>query len=294
MPNATCARFEPAIAAMLDGTLDAASSAGLVDHLMHCASCNEVAAAMSMARDELKAVPEPDPQKRQPTSSARYGWWPPRSGLAWGVPLALVATLFLVIGYLLAPNSSVPAVHVAPDPSRAEKAAGSPAMIDPFASRSTPDEPRAAGNGHLSINCRPYCERLVLDGVNLGPSPVVKHRVQPGKHEVVGYKGKRSKRVTVVVKAERSRSVVLDMGDVVNPLAEETGRVSIACSPACERVLVDGRNIGASPIPGYRLPAGPHDFVFVRGKERKQRRVVVQAGKIFRINVLMSQEDMEW
>jgi len=319
MPDAACARFEPAIAAMMDGTLDAKASTTLVEHLRQCATCNEVAAAVSLVREDVRALPEPRPcDAVEPRVAMVPSWIVPRTVWARTVQLAMVAAVFLIVGYLLAPRSQPAATYVAPDPSLADPDVPrpEPVLIRPGGEASVAlpaptAEPsstqleeievlphpvlsapeRLDGSvGYVAITCQPACLRVEFDGASLGPSPIVRQKVAAGTHVVVAHWDAQKKAVTVAVEGGKTRSIALSMPDAPAPSAGGTGRVSVVCSPACERILIDGKNVGPSPLVQHRVVAGAHDFAFVRGSERKSQRVVIEDGTIVPIRVMMSGE----
>lgn len=74
----------------------------------------------------------------------------------------------------------VPHGGLLPAPLPAPAAAPSPA-----AETAAPAAPAAAGPGFLTIVCDPFCDAVLVDGKNLGPSPVVRAPLKPGSHSVV-------------------------------------------------------------------------------------------------------------
>lgn len=325
--NADCARFEPAIAAMIDGTLDAASSTELVEHLARCAGCNETAAALSLVRDELPALEGAPPAPRTPGTR----WWQPRSAGGWAAQLALVAAFFLLVGYLVAPRSTPSAEPVTSDPARTASAAvpqrpaspvpaptvvaspdtessspaphqpaeptpassGNTMAIDPFNAAEPTPAPADDAVGHLTVACRPLCDRVEIDGRDAGPSPVVRERVSVGKHVVVGRRGDRRKRLTVSVQPGRVSSLMFDLTDAKDPFADANAYISVACSPHCDQVLIDGKDAGSSPVARYRTTPGSHVVTTVRGNVRKTQRVKVEEGVLRRLHVQMGDAGQE-
>lgn len=292
MPESTCARFEPAIAAMIDGTLDATSSAALVEHLTRCTSCNEVAASLSLVRDELQHLPEPAPavmRRRSPSA-----WLVPKSPWAWAAQIGAVAALAMAAGYAFAVRS-YPPVIVAPDLARStsHSASPNPATATPTLSQSV--EPRAAladstspPTGYLSVNCVPHCDRVIVDGKLVGRSPAVRLAVAEGKHVIIGKSERRSKRTTVNVTRGMVSSLTLHLEpDGSNDSTNGEGRVSVVCTPYCDRILIDGADVGASPLVNHPVRAGSRRFEFRRGEIKKSRTVDVRAGTVFPIHVMM-------
>jgi hypothetical protein len=66
------------------------------------------------------------------------------------------------------------------------------------------------------------------------------------------------------------------------------GQLSVACSPACDAVLVDGRSLGPTPIARADVPAGTLTVVLRRtGQTQRQMSVVVKDGQLTALQVQM-------
>jgi hypothetical protein len=72
------------------------------------------------------------------------------------------------------------------------------------------------------------------------------------------------------------------------PSAGGTGTISIVCSPACDSVLVKGRDLGPSPIIGVAMPEGSYPVLLKRsGAPNKASVITVTAGKNAALRIKM-------
>ena len=76
---------------------------------------------------------------------------------------------------------------------------------------SSPTAPR--GTGALTVTCSPFCTSIVVDGINIGTSPIVGHAIAAGVHSVLLLKEDTpSKNMTVTIKAGETSRLSVDMG----------------------------------------------------------------------------------
>jgi hypothetical protein len=69
-PSDTCAELEPAIAAMVAGTIHRLELGRLVQHLGDCVVCSDVASRLTFFRPELDGIPDPVAPQRHASASA--------------------------------------------------------------------------------------------------------------------------------------------------------------------------------------------------------------------------------
>jgi serine/threonine-protein kinase len=109
--------------------------------------------------------------------------------VGWGVAALLVAAI-VGGGAYLARHSSDPArvdppdapSSVAPRPVADEPPARTDRLREAPPPRREP-EPRAAASGFITVGADPF-GTVYIDGVQIGPTPVVRHAVPPGRHTI--------------------------------------------------------------------------------------------------------------
>jgi len=133
-------------------------------------------------------------------------------------------------------------------------------------------------SGGLSVVTTPWTE-VVVDGEKIGTTPVVDHEVQQGKHEV--------KLVNSDLEISVSMSVTIEQGKttkIVRTFEVEasgsTGTLSVATTPAA-KILVDGKEVGTTPVSKITLEAGEHEVVIVHDGLgiHETLKVTIEAGK---------------
>ncbi len=125
--------------------------------------------------------------------------------------------------------------------------------------------------GTLSVTAHPWA-KVFVNGVELGSTPIVKHRLEPGKHKVklVNDKLGITKTFTVkIVKGEDTKLVknLTEKGD-----KGPTGTLSVTTTPWTV-VYVDGKKVGSSPLIKHKLKAGAHTVKLVN-KDLEIQKVV--------------------
>jgi hypothetical protein len=74
--------------------------------------------------------------------------------------------------------------------------------------------------------------------------------------------------------------------DLSEPVS--TGQLTVVCFPACEHVVVGGRELGPSPLWQHELPAGPVDVSVRAGAVTKRCHVEVGANPVTVLKLVMA------
>ena len=69
--------------------------------------------------------------------------------------------------------------------------------------------------------------------------------------------------------------------------ASPTGTLDVICTPDCDRIEIDGVDMGPSPLAPLQLKAGLHVVVLRRGNTHRQRLVTVSANETATVQVTM-------
>lgn len=80
------------------------------------------------------------------------------------------------------------------------------------------------------------------------------------------------------VPEDASRSKQVDHGATQTVRVPKTGILAVSVKPFAE-VFVDGTRIGTTPIPDYKLSAGPHQVRLVAGDKHEELTVTIEPGK---------------
>lgn len=180
---------------------------------------------------------------------------------------------------LLDPWSS-PTAPVSPVEPEAPGAASPSSPARPAASMTLDPWVGATGRGHVAVSSVPAA-RVSIDGTELGWTPLV-HALPAGTHRVtLEAEGHRSATVQVTVEAGGRSTVARRL----EPVDAAHGTLRVTSVP-WSRVLVDGRDLGPTPVIGVRLPAGRHQ-VTLRAADGREvtRSVVIEAGRASRLVV---------
>lgn len=114
---------------------------------------------------------------------------------------------------------------------------------------------RDTETGTLRVTTTPSGARILVDGTEVGVSPT-NAEVDPGPHQVEaeleGYQ-----RAGVTVSVERGQTAIAAMS-LEELTVERNGRLVCTSEPGGARVLVDGAEIGRTPITLPSLSAGEH------------------------------------
>ena len=293
----------------------------LQNHLEECADCNELAVRMgslpSPVREATSVAAQTGEFRLAPSDEANRTpplyWW-----LA-AAAFALFTGVFgLALGFAL--SSDEPALAAAPPPggTASPVPGGAPQVpvVTPFGvqplpgataqpsanagSVTTDDEPEPVspllnpfgpakplpqakqGDGFLTIMCAPSCDKVIADGRNLGPSPVVRRPLPAGVHSVALKRGSftKSVKVTIVSGKTTARRIEMDGLGADDP-ADGTsfGYLNVNCIPVCSKIFVGGRSLGPSPVVRHKLPAGRHTVTLHSGSDRRFRSVTIRQGQ---------------
>lgn len=114
--------------------------------------------------------------------------------------------------------------------------------------------------GSLVIEVSEEGASVTLDGKAVGTSPLPARKVKAGSYEVAAAKqGFQDARTTVVVAPGATTSASLR-------LVSDTGIADILSTPAGARVVVNGSDIGVTPLQGVRLPVGRQPITLTKAR----------------------------
>ncbi|MBI5537149.1 MAG: PEGA domain-containing protein [Deltaproteobacteria bacterium] len=302
-----CARFEPYVGAMIDGTMQASEVPGLCEHLAQCASCSDIAASLTMLQAQWGDVPDPRlvlrgrernlaPRTQPARGLGRAASARLRAGLQVGLLVGGALALGVWLGHRASTRTAV-VVASAPSSSAAGSAPSQPppesasvavlpaAPSQEPASSSRPPPLAASGKGYVSIQCQPSCESVLIDGVNAGPSPVIRREVAAGERRITLHRGTVSRDRVLKVKAGETIRLSVKMDEEA---AAESGYLTVVCSPFCDEVLVDGRSVGPSPVVHVPVPAGVHTVTLKRSGVVKTLSATIRSGEVTSWRVSMA------
>ncbi len=132
--------------------------------------------------------------------------------------------------------------------------------------------------GSLRVTSRPAGAGVLLDGEVLGYTPVKAGDLPVGEHVIDLWKGGREP-VREAVRIEGSETVKLAVHLVV-----AKGTLVVESTPAGATVLVDGAEMGRTPLRGHKLPRGEHRVVVAKEGLAPQVEVVrVEGGATARV-----------
>jgi hypothetical protein len=238
-----CEQAEVSIALLHEGLLTETRRANLVEHLEHCAACNETAT-------RVLALPAFDAPR--PTPSAEPSFWRTTT-LALGVTTVLASAAALLLFVKSEPPTvepvpvaaervqlrdpddrpgarvfaPAPVVSVDPPPVPLVQPtvavpplpAPPPPIKVPFVGGQTTASPKnddvlnpfAEDTGFLTVLCVPRCDAVSVSGKKLGPSPVLRAVVPVGTVTVSGRKGRSVRATTIVIKKGETSAVRLQL-----------------------------------------------------------------------------------
>jgi serine/threonine-protein kinase len=271
------------------------------------------------AVDEVRPMPVASPRPIKPSA--------PASGSGWKLVAALVAGLAL--GYALRdaadprePDASsgraqpagagVPAgstAHAMPASGETSTAprefterpiAPPPADVPPApgaaAPRAPSQAPAPAANGRLLIRSTPSGARVVLDGRNVGTTPVTVRDLAAGTHTVrVERGGYGSEQRRVSITADRPAQSMLVELTPTRRAAPQSGRyiapLFVDSRPSGARVFLNGKPIGTTPLAMSEVPAGEHAVrLELDGYSRWTSSVRVVAGERNRVTASLERQ----
>lgn len=168
-------------------------------------------------------------------------------------------------------HGAKPVRHAKPS-KRSRVAAALPAPASAPVAADDEEAPRmAAGEGSLSVGSSPWTE-VYVDGIKLGQTPIVRHALPAGKHELrlINEDKGLDRTLTVDVRAGREAKEYLKLG---------RGHVSFRVSPY-GTVQMNGKTLGETPLPDMDLYEGSYRFTFFNKETRKAevREVNVKSG----------------
>ncbi|NJF25969.1 PEGA domain-containing protein [Thermococcus sp. Bubb.Bath] len=129
-------------------------------------------------------------------------------------------------------------------------------------------------NGYLTLTSTPSNATVIIDGKDVGTTPLNKYELAPGDHTIVLTKeGYQNKTLTVTINPgkETNQSVTL------TPL---NGYLTLTSDPSGATVIIDGKNVGTTPLNKYELAPGDHTIVLTKeGYQNKTLTVTINPGK---------------
>lgn len=315
-----CPNHEPALAALVDGSVAPDELAPLAAHLERCSSCAAVWLSLGLFRHEIDHLTQPREPAAATTASA-----PPSKGAdgratgeetpgserartpsprTWrrAGQLASIAAAAVVLGLWLGRGTSPEADGMTPTGLAATPSAA------PGSSASGPPDGNVAKEGRrgvLNVHCRPRCDAVTVDTRRFGPSPVRGEAMPEGLHSVRLARGDQSRRIVVRVYDGETTSLVVEMTPPEQaPTAEDrpargaatatgeadgavTGYLSVSCEPSCRTVLVDGRDLGRSPVVRYPVAAGAHRLELRAGPVVRTLPIEVDAAEMQSLHLAM-------
>jgi hypothetical protein len=138
------------------------------------------------------------------------------------------------------------------------------------------DRARKGEDGFLTIDVSPWSD-VILDGENIGSTPVVKRKVSPGKHSVTLVGRDEGYRMTFSVKVESGREKVEK---------RTLGKGQLACdAEPWADVYAGGRRLGTTPLAPVSMTEGTYTLRLANPQLKKEKTVKVQvrAGKVTRV-----------
>ena len=168
------------------------------------------------------------------------------------------STLTTASGLAMAPDTLLFQVATAA-PQRSLPAGPSATSTGTPAATGAPAGPPGTGPATLNLTAVPAAAlrflKVVVDGDTLGPPPVNGHRLTEGSTHTITIVGVPDlSRYTLIV---YRREVAAEAGKVLDITAEITsfGSIDVVSTPSGV-VLVDGRQVGRTPLTGYPVTAG--------------------------------------
>jgi serine/threonine-protein kinase len=232
------------------------------------------------ALSALFSAPAASAHRAQPEAIPEVVVTPPAPPAA--APLAVAAvgssTKAAPLGELALPtplpqpkHAAKPVRHAKPA-KRSRVAAALPAPASAPVAADEDEAPRmAAGDGSLSVGSSPWTE-VYVDGIKLGQTPIVRHALPAGKHELrlINEEKGLDRTLNVEVRAGREAKEYLKLG---------RGHVRFVVSPS-GTVQMNGKTLGTTPLPDMDLYEGAYRFTFFNKETRKAevREVNVKAG----------------
>jgi Zn-finger nucleic acid-binding protein len=306
-PPQDCPEYEPLVAAMVDGSIEADESERLHGHLDGCPRCCRVLVSVGLFRHEIDRLTKARAETREPPSDRLVSGdstatdgdaslLHPKSRSARLVLLVIIAGIAIGLGLWLgrgtSPDTPTAGRGVRPAATSARAEAGGTTS----AATDKPD-----GEGLLNVRCRPRCDAVTVDSARMGPSPVLRRRLPQGLHSVQLVRADTSKRVVVRVHPEETTSLVVEMEPPPASAAKPpptpaasaapkgaSGHVAVTCTPACTGVRLDGEDLGASPVMRRPVTPGHHRLELQAGSISRTVDVFVEPGETQSLHLSMA------
>jgi len=137
--------------------------------------------------------------------------------------------------------------------------------------------------GKLTITSEPTNATVIIDGNEVGKTPLENYTLPVGLHQVIvkmpGYK-------------DEVFNVSIQAGKLLTfhvELSPKTGMITINSNPSGAEVYIDGQKVGETPLEHYVLPIGLHQVLIKKeGYKDEVFNVSIQEGKELTFNVELS------
>jgi hypothetical protein len=110
--------------------------------------------------------------------------------------------------------------------------------------------------GTLSINAHPWA-KVYINGVDMGNTPIIKHKIEPGKHKVKLVNDALGISETFTVKVDKGEDTKISKDLSGKASKGETGTLSVTATPWAV-VYIDGKKVGNTPLIKHKLSPGKH------------------------------------
>lgn len=140
--------------------------------------------------------------------------------------------------------------------------------------------------GAISVSCERFDAEVYLDGIARGCAPVVITSVSAGNHQLV---------VLAPGVEVFTRDVKVEPGvttQVHVRLVALSGSVSVTTDPPGATVMIDGRNVGISPVDVERVAQGEHILsVSKRGYTSRDKEIDLEYGDVLSVFLRMKEKE---
>ena len=140
--------------------------------------------------------------------------------------------------------------------------------------------------GILKVSSTPIGAKVLLDGKEIGETPLISNRILEGIHEV---------QIVMANYTPAKRTVKISPttpADIKVDLASIFGTVMITSTPAAANVTIDGRSIGVTPCTSSNLKEGTYIIKISKpGYYSTTKSVVISQNKQSTLNVQLENED---
>ncbi|ASJ02933.1 amylopullulanase [Thermococcus profundus] len=133
--------------------------------------------------------------------------------------------------------------------------------------------------GYLTITSEPSGANVIIDGFNVGKTPVENLALPLGLHVV-------KLQLSGYMTEEFNVSITPGSLSIPITLTPKTGMLTVTSNPSGATVLIDGKEVGKTPIEEYRLPVGTHEVtVKMDGYREESFNVSILENKELTFNV---------